>query len=166
MISGEQIRAARERARMSQQELAKKVGVSLRTVGNWERGESIPRNREHALRQVLQDLDESQALRSPLEGVPDSQLLLEVARRFTLGELARAERDVFKSRLDIANLPPPTPEETAKIRAKTLEALEQLTEDARQHGDPSLPELERRLAAERYALAAQHGEKEPEDESQ
>ncbi|SDG96243.1 helix-turn-helix domain-containing protein [Klenkia brasiliensis] len=47
------IRAARERARLSQAEVAAAVGVSLRTVGNWERGESIPRNRLGALEELL-----------------------------------------------------------------------------------------------------------------
>lgn len=96
MIEGNEIRAARERAGLSQQELAKRLDVSLRTVGNWERGETVPRNREAKIRDVLADwldggapkvfvshptpayLDES-ALRS----VSDVELLAEIARRFS-----------------------------------------------------------------------------------
>jgi transcriptional regulator with XRE-family HTH domain len=51
--SGEQIRDARERCRMSQSQLAYAVGVSLRTVGSWERGESVPRSRMGAIREAL-----------------------------------------------------------------------------------------------------------------
>ena len=47
------IRAARERARLSQADVAAAVGVSVRTVGNWERGDSVPRNRLGALEDVL-----------------------------------------------------------------------------------------------------------------
>ena len=52
-ITGEQIRAAREMVRMTQRQLAEEVGVSLRTVSSWERGESIPRNRAGAIMEVL-----------------------------------------------------------------------------------------------------------------
>ena len=52
-ITAEQIRTARERSRMTQQELADNIGVSLRTVGSWERGETIPRNRIGALAELL-----------------------------------------------------------------------------------------------------------------
>lgn len=38
---------------MTQQELADEVGVSKRTIGGWERGESVPRNRMGALAEVL-----------------------------------------------------------------------------------------------------------------
>lgn len=38
---------------MTQGELGQAVGVSLRTVGNWERGESVPLNRVGALEDVL-----------------------------------------------------------------------------------------------------------------
>lgn len=38
---------------MTQQELADELGVSLRTVGSWERGESVPRSRMGAIREVL-----------------------------------------------------------------------------------------------------------------
>jgi transcriptional regulator with XRE-family HTH domain len=52
-ITGEQIKASRERQRMTQQELADEVGVSLRTVGSWERGETVPRNRMGAIAEAL-----------------------------------------------------------------------------------------------------------------
>ena len=53
-ISASQIKDARERLRMTQQELADGVGVSLRTVGSWERGESVPRNRLATLMDALE----------------------------------------------------------------------------------------------------------------
>lgn len=52
-ISGEAIKEARERRRITQQELADELGVSLRTVGAWERGESVPRSRMGAIREAL-----------------------------------------------------------------------------------------------------------------
>lgn len=52
-INGEQIKEARERLHMTQAELAEELGVSLRTVGSWERGESVPRSRMGAIREVL-----------------------------------------------------------------------------------------------------------------
>lgn len=52
-ITGEQIKEGRERLHLTQQELATQVGVSMRTVGNWERGDSVPRSRMGAIREVL-----------------------------------------------------------------------------------------------------------------
>jgi transcriptional regulator with XRE-family HTH domain len=52
-ISAEDIKNGRERLQMTQQELADEVGVSKRTIGGWERGESVPRNRMAALAEVL-----------------------------------------------------------------------------------------------------------------
>ena len=37
-----QLRALRKKAKMSQTELAEKIDVNLRTIGAWERGETIP----------------------------------------------------------------------------------------------------------------------------
>jgi transcriptional regulator with XRE-family HTH domain len=86
VIDGEQIRTARQTAGLTQEELARHVGVSQRTVGNWERGDTVPRDREPQLRSVLRDhLGASDEL--PLRGVSDVELLAEVARR-----LARSEQ--------------------------------------------------------------------------
>ncbi len=57
-INGSRIKAARERKRLTQQEFADELGVSMRTVGSWERGESVPRNRYGAIIDLL-GLDES-----------------------------------------------------------------------------------------------------------
>lgn len=37
-----QLRELRKKSHMSQTDLAKAIGASLRTVGSWERGESLP----------------------------------------------------------------------------------------------------------------------------
>lgn len=52
-ISAEDIRAGRERRMMTQRELADEVGVSLRTITSWERGETVPRNRTAVIAEVL-----------------------------------------------------------------------------------------------------------------
>jgi DNA-binding transcriptional regulator YiaG len=52
-ITAEEIKTGRERQRMTQQQLAGAVGVSLRTVSSWERGQSVPRNRAAVLADVL-----------------------------------------------------------------------------------------------------------------
>lgn len=49
----ERLRRARERARLTQADVAAALEVSLRTVGNWETGSSAPRNRLGALEALL-----------------------------------------------------------------------------------------------------------------
>ena len=81
-ITAEQIKAGRERLRMTQQQLADEVGVSLRTVSSWERGESIPRNRTAAVIEVLGLVDE--------ESVPEFG---QAALRARIGQLAKQRRE-------------------------------------------------------------------------
>lgn len=85
MIDGAEMRAARERAGLTQTEVAKRVGVSLRTVGNWERGESVPRSKEQAIRAALGDhlQDSTPEQGTTLRAASDAELLAEIARRFT-----------------------------------------------------------------------------------
>ena len=66
---------------MTQKQLADAVGVSLRTVGSWERGESIPRNRAAMVAEVLH---------LELEGRPDFGRDALVRR---LGALAKQRRE-------------------------------------------------------------------------
>ena len=94
-IRGLRIRRARERRRWSQQRLADELGVGIRTVGRWERGEAEPRNAIGALDDVLGlNLDDSppvdpreQELRDVLTGVvPEKEIGQWIARY-------RAQRD-------------------------------------------------------------------------
>jgi transcriptional regulator with XRE-family HTH domain len=48
-----QIRAARERLGLTQAQVAEKVGVARETVGNWETGQTDPKNKRARLLDVL-----------------------------------------------------------------------------------------------------------------
>ena len=75
------MRDARVAAGWTQEQLADRLGVTLRTVGNWERA-NPPAASQARLRAVLRDhLDE--AGEPPLRSVSDAELLAEIARRFT-----------------------------------------------------------------------------------
>ncbi len=50
---GTRIKRARERLRWRQIDLAKALSVDVKTVGNWERGQTIPRNRIGAIEETL-----------------------------------------------------------------------------------------------------------------
>jgi transcriptional regulator with XRE-family HTH domain len=82
VINGTEIRAARERAGLTQGELATRVGVSLRTVGNWERGETVPQNRASVVEQVLAEWIDANTPGPRLVTASDAELLAEIARRF------------------------------------------------------------------------------------
>lgn len=72
---GVRIRRARERARLSQEDLAKAVGASVRAVGDWENGRRKPRNRLGALEDVLGvSLSDDTAETSPAPSVIDEKL--------------------------------------------------------------------------------------------
>jgi transcriptional regulator with XRE-family HTH domain len=53
---GSAIKRARERLRLSQKELAARIGVNVKTVDNWENGRTSPRSSLGALEEVLGDL--------------------------------------------------------------------------------------------------------------
>ncbi len=79
-MDGAQIRAARERRGWTQQRLAKELGVGFRTVGNWERGETVPRNRMGMLQNLFGDEIDPDAP-DPLREASDLALLAELTRR-------------------------------------------------------------------------------------
>lgn len=69
---------------MTQEQLGSAVGVSFRTVGNWERGASSP---EHSMGKIVEVLGPYLPADSgrddvSLRSATDAQLLAEVARRF------------------------------------------------------------------------------------
>lgn len=95
---GARIRRARERARLSQEELATEVGASVRAVGDWENDRRKPRNRLGVLEEVL-------GVR--LVGEPESELptpeemeRLRAHIREVLGGRAAAVEDAMDAALD------------------------------------------------------------------
>lgn len=83
MIKGSDIRDARNRAGISQEQLAERVGVTLRTIGNWERSATAPRDKLPILREILGDyLDDGESDSPRLRIASDQELLNEIARRF------------------------------------------------------------------------------------
>jgi transcriptional regulator with XRE-family HTH domain len=78
-MDGNEIRRLREAHKMTQAQLAQVIGVGLRTVGNWETGSTVPKNRLGMLRQffgVKEDGDDD-----PLRAATDVTLLTELLRR-------------------------------------------------------------------------------------
>lgn len=80
VMDGGQIRAARESRGLTQEQLAHVLGVGQRTVGNWERGDSIPRNRMGMLERFFAAELEADAS-DPLRAASDVALLSELLRR-------------------------------------------------------------------------------------
>lgn len=52
-MNGLQVKAIREKHNLSQEELAKALGVSIRTVQIWEKGGAIPSTKREILRNLL-----------------------------------------------------------------------------------------------------------------
>lgn len=116
MDLGERIRTAREAANLSQAELAAAIGSAPRSVGNWERGVSLPRSKIGALEKALGvNLREGGAASRPaprIDEATDAQLVAEIAGR--LAERSASIRDVDTA----ADGPrvPPLPERWAARR--------------------------------------------------
>lgn len=91
MLTGDQLRAARERAGWTQQQLANRVGVTLRSVGNWERS-NVPTNQLNKVRDVLADYlpGDTPGRGVDLHEISDARLLAEIARRFDRGPKEQA----------------------------------------------------------------------------
>lgn len=103
---------------MSQKELADAVGASERTIGNWERSASVPRNKEARIRDVL-SLRTAETDRH-LTAISDVELLGEIARRFSDVHKAMTELDRAKVERDLANAPAPTVAEERSRAARIL----------------------------------------------
>lgn len=83
MLTGDELREARERAGLTQQQLGDQVGKAMRSVGNWERAPRVPDAAERLVRRAFPDWFGAPA--APLSTVSDAQLLAEIARRFERG---------------------------------------------------------------------------------
>lgn len=89
-IDADALRAAREQAGVSQNDLARRVGMSSGTrVSRWERGEARPRNPEilHAIAAALEV--EAVTLLLPVQDGPDLRWL-RFAAGLSVGQLAEA----------------------------------------------------------------------------
>lgn len=80
-MDGKQIRAAREVMGWTQERLAQEVGVGMRTIGNWERGETVPQNRMAKLRMVLAAALPNPSEPDPIRSYSELALLNELMRR-------------------------------------------------------------------------------------
>lgn len=81
---GDRIRTGREAAGLSQEELAEKVGVTGRTVSNWERGVRNPRSKLGLIERVLGAQLRGRTADRAAPALPDAstaQLLGEIAGR-------------------------------------------------------------------------------------
>ncbi len=109
MKFGEKLRKYRTEARMTQAELAKKAGVGLNTISNYESGKTYPQNREvyTTLANIL-GVDPDHLHNENDEFISDAaakfgrrgakqaqQLTEEVAGLFAGGEMAEEDMDVM-----------------------------------------------------------------------
>jgi transcriptional regulator with XRE-family HTH domain len=74
------VAAERTRRGWTQEELAARIGVSARTISNWEAGKPVPRTRLLALERAFT----SPLQASPLSDVETRALVLELLRRVDL----------------------------------------------------------------------------------
>ena len=81
MITGDEIRRGRELLGLTQAELGKRIGVSHRTIGNWERDETSPQRYEARLREMFRGQDPAPSM--SISDYSDTELLLEVSRRMS-----------------------------------------------------------------------------------
>lgn len=96
---GEQIRGARERRHLTQQQLADVLGVDRKTVDNWENHRTSPRNRMGALVAWAPELggeevDPNEARLTSLDGLDTDQLakLVEAYRAIKNGSAGPRRR--------------------------------------------------------------------------
>jgi DNA-binding XRE family transcriptional regulator len=103
---GDRIRSAREAAGKSREELAELVGVSVKTIGNWETDRVTPKSKLGALERVLgvqlRGADARQGVY--LDEASDAQLVANLAGRLAersneVREL-RAELQVLRAQLN------------------------------------------------------------------
>lgn len=80
-VNGEDIRRAREEMRLTQKDLAEAVGVSTKSVSNWERGQTVPRSRLGALLKFLRLEQRESRAGPPLSEASDLELVQELLTR-------------------------------------------------------------------------------------
>jgi transcriptional regulator with XRE-family HTH domain len=85
VITGQEIKAARQRAGWSRERFAELVGVHPKTVANWESGRTEPRDSEYriksALAAIARPAEEPTERDDLLRSVSSIELVGEIARR-------------------------------------------------------------------------------------
>lgn len=130
MHFGNDLRRARETARLTQGELATSLGVSLRTVGNWERGETEPRNARAAIEQALgRPIGEQPAAGPTLAEASDAQIATELVNRLAQlrREATQHAQTIAQSKQSPGSPPgsssrPGAPTTTSEVRDKAVSA--------------------------------------------
>src|SRR6478735_6578170 len=99
-MTGDELRRQRGRLRLTQRELADRVGVGLRTVTSWEaRGpRPLPGAAEGRLTAVVGSTDHGP--HRALADVSDLELIAELARRLNLSRAGTTARPGVADRLD------------------------------------------------------------------
>jgi len=115
MLTGTDIRQARQAAGMSQAALARAVGVSMRSIGNYERGDTVPRNKLPVIERVLSSyLGTTEG--PALADASDAELLAEIARRFERGHHVSPNTRAGVSPADEPTTPRVSDEESDSVR--------------------------------------------------
>lgn len=125
-ITAEQIKDARDRKNMTQEELAREIGVTSRTIGSWERGEVIPRARVAALAEALDIPDAPTEYQWSDQSVRTRIGALAKQRREELG----LSRDAFARRAGLRSKQTVSNFEFARSmpRGQTLRQIEKVLE--------------------------------------
>ena len=79
VLEGKEIRRLREARGLTQEQLAQAVGVGMRTVGAWERGETVPLNRMGMLEEFFGVSEEVDG--PTVRAASEMDLLAELMRR-------------------------------------------------------------------------------------
>jgi len=134
VITGADIKRARGRLHLSQTQLARQIGVSLRTVAEWE-GSSGPLSDRIVgrLSGVFADLEPSATAVAPLAAVSDLELIAEMGRRLSS---LRSQLDVLLT--DHPGAPESQPGETIETGHRGANPpIPSVSEDVAGSGDPN-----------------------------
>ena len=155
-ITGDALRIERGRRGLTQQQLGDVLGVSLRTVQLWEKGNPVPMTRYAGIHEALGTLELGAAAANGLDAYSEIDLLTELIRRSATRLQPPSDQPSTRSQ------PPSdqpsgrlTPTQkaarilvTAMARSNSMTPRE-AAEAAKVAGGPSVDELEARIIAYR-----------------
>lgn len=128
MITGEALRVARENEGLTQKDVAEALGVSLRSIGNWERAGMVHRKHWPALRRLFPRID-TITLTLGVEPRDKDQMIRAVRKVDGIGRphQEKLEKDRLQRWLRSGRRPTPDlPEDAGNEDASPLERLHDL----------------------------------------